>query len=156
MKTFEQHHDIWLPRPLSEVFTFFADASNLSSLTPDWLAFRIVTPSPVKMTTGTRIDYRIRLRGVPMRWTSLISRWEPPHLFVDEQVRGPYRSWIHTHRFESQNGGTLVSDHVSYAVWGGSLVNRWFVEPDLERIFRFRRNRLLERFEETAEYFHAS
>ena len=137
---------MWLPRPVDEVFPFFADASNLAILTPDWLQFRILTDTPVDMAVGRKIDYRIRLRGLPLRWTSLISKWEPPSVFVDEQVRGPYRKWVHTHRFETDNGGTRVTDHVEYAIWGGALVNRFMVEPDLARIFKFRSDRLLERF----------
>jgi ligand-binding SRPBCC domain-containing protein len=138
MKTFELRQELWLPRAVDEVFPFFADSANLSTLTPEWLQFRILTPTPVDMSEGTLIDYRIRLRGLPLRWTSLIRHWEPPHVFVDEQVRGPYRKWVHTHRFEPANGGTRILDHVAYAVWGGRVVNRWMVEPDLARIFRYR------------------
>lgn len=146
MKVFELSHAIWLPRPVGEVFRFFADASNLGILTPEWLRFRIMSDTPIVMGVGTEISYQIRLRGVPLRWSSRITRWEPPRVFVDEQVRGPYRQWIHTHLFVAVEGGTRVTDHVRYAVWGGRLVNRWIVEPDLARIFRFRAEKLLERF----------
>lgn len=153
MKTFELKRSIWLPCSVSDVFAFFADANNLSILTPDWLRFRVVTPMPIQMGVGQQIEYRLRLRGVPIGWTSVISLWEPPHVFVDEQVRGPYRRWIHEHRFEAEKGGTRASDFVQYVVWGGALVNRWMVEPDLARIFGFRADRLLDRFGsgETAE-----
>jgi ligand-binding SRPBCC domain-containing protein len=146
MKTFELHRETWLPCPIDEVFPFFADPSNLSLLTPDWLHFQVISEMPVEMAVDTRIDYRIRLRGIPLRWTSLISRWEPPLLFVDEQVRGPYRLWIHEHRFEAVDGGMRVWDHVRYGVSGGHLVNRFLVAPDLDRIFQFRADRLRERF----------
>ena len=147
MPTFELHRETWLPSAIEDVFPFFADASNLSVLTPDWLQFRVVSEMPVRMAEGTRIDYRIRLRGIPLRWTRLISRWKPPQLFVDEQVRGPYRLWVHEHRFAPVDGGTRVSDHVRYGVWGGGVVNRFMVEPDLHCIFRFRAEKLRELFE---------
>ena len=99
------------------------------------------------MAAGTRIDYRLRLHGIPLRWTSDITTWEPPFRFVDEQVRGPYRIWIHEHTFEEKPGGTVVRDNVRYSVLGGALVNRVFVRPDLRKIFGYRHARLREIFD---------
>ena len=96
------------------------------------------------MGVGTTIDYRLRLRGVPIRWRSEITRWDPPHGFVDEQRRGPYRKWIHEHRFRAEDGGTRVEDQVTYAVPGSALADRWFVRPELERIFDYRRRAISE------------
>lgn len=137
---------VWLPRPRDEVFAFFADAGNLESLTPPWLNFRILTPRPIAMSAGALIDYRIRLRGVPLRWRTLISAWEPCERFVDEQIRGPYRLWRHEHRFIEVDGGTLCTDRVEYRVPIDRLVHGWMVRPDLDRIFEFRRRYLLARF----------
>jgi ligand-binding SRPBCC domain-containing protein len=108
-------------RPVSEVFSFCADAGNLDVITPPWLRFQILTPRPMAMRVGAQIDYRLRLRGLPLRWQSEITVWQPPHRFVDEQRRGPYRAWRHEHTFTAQDGGTLVGDRVRYAVLGG----RW-------------------------------
>jgi len=135
-----------LRQPLRVVFPFFANAGNLQALTPDWLGFAILTPQPIEMQRGTLIDYRIRLRGIPRRWQSEITAWEPPHRFVDEQKRGPYRVWIHEHRFEEKDGGTLVTDFVQYAVFGGTIIERLFVRNNLEKIFAFRRIKLTELF----------
>jgi ligand-binding SRPBCC domain-containing protein len=144
MRLFHLKSSLWLPRPLDEVFDFFADARNLDLLTPPWLHFEIVTPAPVKMRAGTQIAYRLKLHGIPIRWDSEIAVWEPPHRFVDVQRCGPYRRWVHEHRFSEHDGGTLVSDHVTYAVLGGRLVQRLFVGPDVRRIFAYRRARLSE------------
>ena len=138
--------DLWLPQPLEEVFAFFADARNLQTITPAWLNFALVTPDPIQMSRGTLIDYRLRIHGIPIRWRSEITAWEPPHRFVDEQRRGPYRLWVHEHRFQARDGGTQVADNVRYAVPGGWLVNRLLVRRDVERIFQFRRQKLLELF----------
>lgn len=130
-----------VPRPLAEVFAFFADARNLEALTPSWLRFAILTPAPIEMREGALIDYRIALRGLPMRWRTRIAAWDPPHRFVDEQLRGPYRLWHHEHRFREHRDGTLVEDDVRYALAGGPLeplIHRWLVRPDLRRIFAFR------------------
>ena len=128
-------------QPLDEVFGFFADAFNLQRITPPWLHFKILTPAPIEMQVGALIDYRIKLHGVPMRWRTEITAWEPPYRFVDEQRRGPYSLWHHEHRFYSQGGETLVEDEVSYRMFGGSFTHL-FVRKDLERIFSYRQDAL--------------
>jgi ligand-binding SRPBCC domain-containing protein len=127
-----------VPRPIEDVFAFFGDASNLERLTPPFLRFKILTPTPIAMRPGALIDYRISLRGLPMRWRSEITVWRPPFEFVDEQRRGPYRTWIHRHTFTEIPGGTRVVDDVEYAVPGGALAHTLFVKRDLARIFDYR------------------
>ncbi len=140
-----------LASPLESVFAFFSEARNLEELTPPWLRFEVLTPAPIEMEVGALIDYRLRIRGLPIRWRSRITAWEPPHRFVDEQVRGPYRTWIHEHRFQPERdagGGEVIvaSDHVQYRAPGGRLLERLFVTRDVERIFAFRTRALVERF----------
>jgi ligand-binding SRPBCC domain-containing protein len=146
MVSHEFKSEIWLPRPVEEVFAFFSDPANLDSITPPWLSFRIVRPRPIEMRVGTLLDYRLRIRGLPVRWRSKITAWEPPHRFVDEQIRGPYRLWIHEHNFEIQNAGTIVRDHVQYAVPFDWLVHKLMVRPDVEGIFAYRTESLRRRF----------
>ncbi|MFW6089817.1 MAG: SRPBCC family protein [Gemmatimonadota bacterium] len=130
--------------PPEAVFPFFADVANLERITPPFLRFRVLTPMPVEIREGTILDYRLRVRGVPVRWRTRIRAWEPPHRFVDEQIRGPYRRWIHEHRFEALPGGTRMVDEIDYAAPGGRAVERLFVDRDVERIFAYRA-RFLER-----------
>ena len=146
MTIFELNRTIRLPCPLGDVFPFFADPINLQYLTPSWLHFRICSDLPITISIGITIDYRLRLHGVPIRWTSEISVWEPPFKFVDEQRRGPYRLWIHEHTFEEQDGHTTASDRVRYALWGGRVVQRLLVRRDLDRIFTYRHEQLRARF----------
>lgn len=143
--------ELFLPRPPEEVFPFFADAANLERITPALLRFRIVSALPIEMGEGTLIDYRLRIRGAPVRWRTRITGWDPPHRFVDEQVRGPYRLWRHTHTFEARDGGTLCRDVVEYRAPLDLLTHRWLVRPDLERIFAFRREALAAIFSEEVE-----
>jgi ligand-binding SRPBCC domain-containing protein len=134
--------ELVVPATRDEVFSFFADAFNLNRLTPPFLQFRVLSPRPVEMKAGTRIEYALRLHGVPLRWESEIMAWEPPERFVDLQIRGPYRWWHHEHRFEDQGDSTRVIDEVEYACPGGRWVNALFVRRDVERIFEFRQEQL--------------
>jgi len=130
-----------VPRSRPETFAFFAQARNLEAITPPWLGFEMLTPEPITMRTGTVIDYRLRLHGLPLRWTARIEDWDEDRAFVDRQIRGPYRLWHHRHEFEEHPGGTLVRDHVRYQLPLGPfgvLAHRLLVRRDLERIFDFR------------------
>jgi ligand-binding SRPBCC domain-containing protein len=133
----ELRAETWVAAPLGEVFHFFADARNLQTLTPPWLRFSILTPDPIRMGGGARIDYRIRVHGVPIRWQSVISSWQPPHVFVDEQSKGPYRRWVHTHRFFDESGGTRLVDEVSFELYVSWIVGP-LVRRDLRGIFSYR------------------
>jgi ligand-binding SRPBCC domain-containing protein len=141
--------ELWLPRPIAEVFAFFSDAHNLDVLTPPWLGFRVLTPRPVALRAGAVIDYRLKWRGVPLSWRTEIAAWEPPHRFVDRQARGPYRLWVHEHSFTPHDGGTLMRDRVEYAVPGWlfePVVHGLVVGPDVRRIFAYRQRKMRELF----------
>lgn len=139
-----------LAAPRAEVFAFFADPANLEALTPPWLRFEILTPAPLPRGEGALFDYRIRLHGLPVRWRTLIERFEPGVCFVDRQVQGPYALWHHTHGFEDgPQGGTRVLDRVRYRVgWGpaGRLATALWVRRQVAEIFAFRHDRLRDRF----------
>lgn len=138
---------LFVARDLETTFRFFADAGNLQRLTPPWLDFSILTPRPIPMQQGTLIDYRITVHGLPVRWRSAITEWAPPFRFVDQQLRGPYWQWHHTHTFTAAGEGTLVEDTVRYRPIGGRLVHRLFVQRDLERIFTYRQAAILRVFD---------
>ena len=138
---------MWLPLPIEQVFAFFSDAGNLDALTPAALHFQILTPRPITLYAGARIDYRLRVHHVPIRWQSMITVWSPPLQFIDEQSRGPtYKIWKHRHDFEAQDGGTWVHDHVEF--WPRGLAVRAAhqplvrVEPDLRAIFVYRQAKI--------------
>lgn len=138
-------HEQFVERAVDEVFAFYADAANLELITPAWLNFRILTPMPIEMRPGARIEYRIRLRGLPVTWRTEIVEWDPPRRFTDVQLRGPYRTWEHTHEFHPVPGGTLVRDSVRYelpAGWLGEILRRTVVSRDITAIFEHRRARL--------------
>ena len=137
-------------RPREEVFEFFADAFNLQRITPPDVNFRVLTPAPIELRNGTRIDYRLTVFRLPFYWRTVFRVWEPPERFVDEQERGPYRSWVHSHEFSDLGGSTLVRDRVQYELpWSpvGELAYP-MVRRKLDHIFDFRQaeiHRLLSR-----------
>lgn len=141
----------WIPRPIDEVFAFFADARNLEEITPPWLAFRILAISTDAVSAGTEIRYRLRLHGIPIFWRTEIRQWKSPHRFVDVQRAGPYRLWHHTHCFEAHEGKTRMIDIVRYRLpFGllGRIVHALKVRGDVRRIFDYRHQRIQELFAE--------
>ncbi len=136
-----------LNRPADEAFRFFAEAHNLERITPSWLHFEVRGTEPAELGEGTLIHYRLRLHGVPLRWTSRIEEWAPGRAFVDRQIRGPYRMWHHRHTFAPDGDGTIIGDEVHYALpLGrlGELAHLLFVRRDLERIFDYRQTAVLD------------
>jgi ligand-binding SRPBCC domain-containing protein len=136
-----------LPRPVDEVFPFFADAYNLEKLTPAFLKFNVLTPKPIPMESGAEIRYKLKVRGVPIHWKTTILDWDPPRQFVDNQDAGPYTLWHHTHTFEptEDGSGTVCTDTVRYKPKGwlfAPIINRFFVQRDVQNIFRYRFRKL--------------
>lgn len=142
------HREQLLPGTPEEVFPFFADAQNLEAITPPLLRFRIVTPEPIEMRVGTLIQYRLRLHGLPISWLTSIQAWEPPYRFVDQQIKGPYALWHHTHTFvDDGEGRTRMTDTVRYALPFSPLSELALplVRRDLAAIFAFRRDEVARR-----------
>jgi ligand-binding SRPBCC domain-containing protein len=140
MHTYTLRREQWLAKPIEEVFAFFSRPENLQAITPPWLDFRMVE-APRFLAASSLIRYRLRWRMLPIRWTTEISEWNPPHGFVDREVAGPYALWNHEHRFAARDGGTTMSDCVSYALplgWLGRAAHRVMVKRDVEEIFNFR------------------
>ena len=149
MPEYQLRRQQFIPKPIDQAFAFFADAANLDFLTPPWLHFQIRTALPITMMTGALLDYSIRWRLVPIRWQTKVLDWSPPHRFVDQQIKGPFGLWHHTHTFEVHSGGTLMTDEVRYALpWGplGIIAHALVVKRDVIAIFNYRFNRIAERF----------
>lgn len=138
--------NIRLPLPIDRVFEFYARAENLERITPPELQFEIITPSPITIEEGTLIDYKLKLFGFPLSWKTCISTWKPPFLFVDEQLEGPYRQWIHQHRFEEEGDSTIITDEVRYRLplEPLSALVHPMVRQQLRRIFSHREWRVRE------------
>ena len=152
MKTFEINMKQYINKPLEVVFEFFSKPENLEMITPKSLSFNILTPTPIKMEKGSLIDYTIRLFGIPIHWRTLISDYEPPFRFVDQQIKGPYTFWHHTHTFKLVEGGVEIIDDVKYSLplgWLGTLAHAIWVRKDLEKIFEYRKTVIQHYFDTT-------
>ena len=140
MHTYRLEREQWLPQPVDVVFSFFSRPENLQAITPPWLDFRMVE-TPELLAAGSLIRYRLQWRWLPIRWTTEITEWNPPHGFVDREVSGPYALWNHEHWFVSHRGGTMMRDRVTYALplaWVGRIAYWAVVKRDVEKIFDFR------------------
>lgn len=149
MKRYTLEREQTINKPRSEVFSFFEKPENLALITPPSMQFKILTPRPVSMESGVLIDYTLRIFGVRQRWTTLILIYDPPHEFIDVQLRGPYTFWRHTHRFDETPDGTRVIDRVEYIVPHGILgrmLHSFFIRRQLRSIFDFRSRKIEEIF----------
>lgn len=153
MKPYELRDELFIPRPLEEVFALFDRPENLAKITPPWLSFSILTPTPIAMRVGAILDYAIQIGPISSRWRSIITTYEPPYRFVDEQLLGPYSYWHHTHAFQEVDGGTMATDIVRYLPpFGlfGRLAHFIFIRRQLNAIFRYRRKSVTALFSQDA------
>ena len=152
MKTYNIKFEQFIDLPINDVFNFFSKPENLSLITPPRLKFDILTPSPIEMKEGQLIDYSLTIMYfIKLRWRTLITDYEKPYRFVDQQIKGPYSLWHHTHKFEEKDGGTLIHDTVTYAIpFGiiGQLIHAIYIKYDIHHIFEYRHKILNEIFSE--------
>jgi ligand-binding SRPBCC domain-containing protein len=140
--------------PRADVFSFFEDPHNLSRITPAWMNLTIGAIDPLPIKANFRIEYRMRWLGFGgLKWVTLISDYQPPRYFADEQESGPYKYWRHVHTFDEVDGGTLMRDRVQYELpFGilGAVTHRLIVARQLRGIFDYR-NRQLRKIFATAK-----
>jgi len=149
-KYYKLKEEQFINLPIEKVFSYFSNPANLQEITPKYLNFNIKTQPPFNMSAGQLFEYRLRVRGIPINWTSLISSYDPPYGFIDEQIKGPYSTWHHTHTFKSQDGGTLIVDEVQYSLpfgFIGRIVHYLWVKRDLAAIFKYRQKVIAKNFE---------
>ena len=150
MKVYSLHYKQMVNRPLDDVFDFFSNPENLSKITPKKLDFNIMTPSPIKMINGQLIDYTIRLFGIRIHWRTLITDYNPPNSFIDQQIKGPYLLWHHEHLFKEVENGVEIVDIIHYTIPLG-IIGRFlhwaWIKKDLENIFSYRKNIINEIFQ---------
>ncbi len=151
------HFEQLIAAPLEQVFDFHKDPYNLLKITPPEMNMIVKNEDPVIMACGTKIIYQIKILGMPLRWHSMITEYDPPHRFVDVQMSGPYKKWHHTHTFKAEGDATLVIDDVDYKLplgYLGAAVAGHLVIQQLAKIFSHREQKLASFFSGTANEFH--
>lgn len=146
MSTHQLYRELFIPKSIHEVFSFFEKAENLETITPNDLNFKILTPLPIEMKKGTMIDYKIKISGISMKWRTLIDIYEPPYRFRDIQLKGPYKKWEHLHEFIEVENGTLMKDTVDYELpfgFIGDIVHSLKVKKQVNDIFDYRNKTIL-------------
>ena len=142
---------MWLPRARTDVFEFFADPRNLPRIQPRWARPRWVVEPPRGLAVGALLDFRVP--GLPGAWRVIVREFDPPHRFVDAQVRGPFARWEHRHRFavgpaRDEAGapeGTWVEDRVTYRLPLGPIgrvIHALGAGRRIRRAFEYRDRRL--------------
>jgi ligand-binding SRPBCC domain-containing protein len=132
------------PRTVEEVFAFFRRPANLLLVSPPELHLRLVE-GPEELGLGSRLVVKGRRWGVPQRIASEVTAFEPNVAFTDEQREGPFRKFVHAHRFEAVPGGARMTDTIEYDPPGGLLglvATAARIERDLRWIFAYRTARL--------------
>lgn len=146
MKVYTFKKEQKISKNILDVFNFFSRPENLATITPPKMRFKILTPSPIEMKEGALIDYTVRILGCPIRWRTLITKYDPPNIFVDQQLKGPYSLWHHTHTFTKiSDNETLIKDIVTYSIpfgFIGRAVHSIYIKKDLDRIFSYRKNKI--------------
>lgn len=139
-----------IDKKLEDIFPFFTKPENLSLLTPHWLKFKIRKKTSANMEVNAEFVYTIKFYNIPMFWKTKITKYEAPNVFVDEQLSGPYKKWVHTHTFEAKGNSTIMRDKVEYDLYGWflkSIIHRVFVEKSVKKIFQYRKTVLGAYFE---------
>ena len=146
MKVYTLKKEQKISKNILDVFDFFSRPENLAAITPPKMKFKILTPSPIEMKEGALIDYTVRILGFPVRWRTLITKYDPPDIFVDQQLKGPYSLWHHTHTFTKiSDNETLIKDIIAYSIpfgFIGRVVHSIYIKKDLEKIFLYRKNKI--------------
>jgi len=141
MKVYSLKRKQFIKLPIEKVFDFFSKPENLEKITPSSLSFKIITPIPIDMSKGALIDYTIKLFFYPVHWRTIISDYNPPYSFIDQQIKGPYKFWHHSHEFKEVNDGVEIIDNVKYSVpFGvvGRLAHKIWIRNELNKIFDYR------------------
>jgi len=141
-----------LPISVEKAWDFLSDPGNLKTITPDYMGFKILEGAEEKMYAGQIIKYIVTpVLGLPLRWVTEITQVEDQKYFIDEQRFGPYSLWHHKHFIKAIPGGVEMIDIVDYKLplgMLGRIAHPLFVKRQLNQIFNYRYNKLVELFGE--------
>ena len=151
--TYRLYNQQFFPISIASAWTFFSNPSNLQVITPKEMDFKITSIDNPKAYAGQIITYSIKLNKIiKMNWVTEITHLKEEEYFVDEQRFGPYKMWHHVHKFESVEGGVLMTDVIHFKLpipLLSSIAYKLFVKKQLTHIFSHRTSLLDEIFKQT-------
>ena len=125
----------------ARVFAFHELPDALARLTPPWESSRVVQAAKIS-EVGSEAIVETRILGlIPVRWVARHTIYEPPHLFEDVQVKGPFRFWRHRHLIEPHAQGATLRDEIEYEPpfsFIGQLAEPFLITPRLTKLFDYR------------------
>ncbi|BAU64100.1 cyclase/dehydrase [Stanieria sp. NIES-3757] len=122
------------------VWQFYERQDIFELLTPPWQPVKVIRREG-GLNIGAITEFRLLLSVFPIRWIAEHIECQPNQLFVDIQVLGPMKSWLHRHQFTIENGQTRLTDTIEYELPGGWLAEfllGWWVNSRLQEMFRYR------------------
>ncbi|MDM9380479.1 SRPBCC family protein [Chlorogloeopsis sp. ULAP01] len=126
--------------PVETVWKFHERVDVLQLLTPPWQPLQVLRREG-GLGVGAITEFRLMIGPLPLRWLARYTEYEEYHLFTDEQISGLFETWLHRHKFESENGKTRLTDEISFTLPGGQtaeFLGGWLVQVQLEAMFRYR------------------
>ncbi|MDB9320920.1 SRPBCC family protein [Nodularia spumigena CS-591/04] len=134
-----QHSSV-INAPPEVVWKFHERRDILQLLNPPWQPVQVIRREG-GLEVGATTEFRLFLGPLPLTWLARHTECEKNRLFIDEQISGPFESWVHRHEFAPENGKTKLTDAVSFSMPGGAtveFVSGWLIQAQLEAMFRYR------------------
>ncbi|NBV14170.1 MAG: hypothetical protein EBS07_08905 [Sphingobacteriia bacterium] len=132
-----------------ELFRFFEVPENLSKISPPEMGLTVVKVEGDPLRAGSKITYKFKQWGIPMKWVARIAEWKEGEYFIDEQLSGPFSYYQHCHRIITNGNETLIRDEIEYKLPFGLLGN-WFAGKQVKSLFlkafEFRKEAMLKNF----------
>ncbi|MEZ5305957.1 MAG: SRPBCC family protein [Pyrinomonadaceae bacterium] len=123
------------------VFGFHELPDAFERLVPPWENVRIIQKAEISKIGSKAILEQTLFGLFRQKWVAEHTVYEPPHLFVDVQVSGPFKVWMHHHRFVEFEGGTFLRDEIEFDPGFsiiGELGAKLLILPKIEKMFAYR------------------
>ncbi|MBH8556038.1 SRPBCC family protein [Nostocaceae cyanobacterium CENA357] len=133
-------HSSVINAPPEVVWNFHERPDILQLLTPPWQPMQVVRREG-GLDVGAITEFRLFVGLLPLTWLARHTEYEKYRLFTDEQISGPFESWVHRHQFAPEAGKTRLTDAITFSIPGGGTVefiSGWLVQAQLEAMFRYR------------------
>jgi ligand-binding SRPBCC domain-containing protein len=125
----------------ARVFAFHELPDALARLTPPWESSRVIQAARIS-EVGSEAIVETRILGlIPVRWVARHTLYDPPRMFEDIQVEGPFHFWRHRHLIEPHAEGAILRDEIEYeppfSIFG-QLAEPFLITPRLKKLFDYR------------------